>query len=397
MRPKWGTSENTSVLCDRKERKMRIKVSPRFLYVMVVALGMTTLLLDSMAGLHALAQEPYKIGGTFVLSGDQAEYMKRNYVSGMEMAAEEINAKGGIKGHKLQCIYEDSKGKPHDGVAAIQKLVTIDKVPAVVTVYTFITLAQIPVAEQYKTVLFAASVETPGLTKRSQWLFRVSPDATDRGLRMAEFLGKSLKLKNIAALYEDQEGVRTQVDAFKLEYPKHGGKIVAEETFKQGDIDFKGQIIKLRGANPEAVYIVGASTREKARIFKQVREAGWNIQMLSNHPIEDPEVINVAGGAAEGVIYVGDTMSPEFFAKFNKRFGYDPDVNAGKQFDAVRLLAIAIEKGGYNGPGIAKALAEIRNFPGVLGQISFTADREPGLKSSIKMIKAGKFIPYSPK
>ena len=341
---------------------------------------------------EAKALEPYKIGGTFVMTGEQAEYTKKNLIAGMDFAIDEINAKGGINGHKLQAIYEDSKGDPKEGVAAMRKLVEVDKVPAVVTIYTFVAFAQIPVADETKTILYAASVQHPDLCKRSQWTFRNAPTAEQDGTYIGEWAVANLNPKTAGVIFEDQETIRLQVDFIKAAFTKGGGKILGEETFKQNDTDFRAQLSKLRTANVPNLIIQGSAPVEKARIMKQTREMGWNVPIVTSSPLEDAKTIEIAGSAAEGVVYNATYVDPAWTKRFKDKYGYEPDPNAAKNYDAVKVIAIGLEKGGTDTEKMAKAMAEIKEYNGALGKLVFNGSREARIQQLMKTIKNGQFV-----
>jgi branched-chain amino acid transport system substrate-binding protein len=341
--------------------------------------------------------EPYKIGATFVMSGGQAEFSRRQLVAGMQMAIDELNDAGGVDGHKLTPIYEDSRGEPGAGVAAMRKLVEVDKVPVMQSIYTFIVFAQMPVAEETKTVIFAPSVEHPELTTRSQWTARAALNSVDNAMVMADFIGKTLGFKRMVIIYEDQEGVVSQLKPFTERYSQElGGQIVGQEGYKQGDTDFRNHIAKLRGLNAEFLWVIGANSVDKPRVIKQVREAGWNIPVGTQAPFEDPEVLAVGGSALEGVMFITSTFTPEFADRFEKKYGYPPDNIAAKHYDGMMITAEAIRRGGYSGEGIRRALNEITELDGGQGKLVNNGQREWKPSPVVKMVKDGKFVPYQP-
>lgn len=338
--------------------------------------------------------EPYKIGGTFVMSGDQAEFTRRQVISGMQMAIDDLNDKGGIDGHRVVPVYEDNKGNPQEGVAALRKLVEVDKVPVVHTIYTFITFAQIPVAEETKTVLFADGVEHPELTTRSQWTGRSTLNSLDNGLIIADFLGKQ-NIKKVVIIYEDQEGILTQIKPFEEKFTRdYSGQVLGKEAFKQGDTDFRNHIAKLRGLGADYMFVLGATSVEKPRILKQSREAGWNIPAITQSPFEDPEVLNVGGSTVEGVIFNTVVYTPEWGDRFQQKYGYQPDTLAAKYYDGLLITAEAIRRGGYTGEGVLRALNDIKEFDGALGRTVNNGQREWKPQATFRTVKDGKFAPY---
>jgi branched-chain amino acid transport system substrate-binding protein len=342
-------------------------------------------------------QESYKIGGTFVMSGGQAEFSRRQLIAGMQMAIDELNEIGGINGRKLASVYEDSRGDPGAAVAAMRKLVEVDKVPVMQSIYTFIVFAQMPVAEETKTVVFAPSVEHPELTTRSQWTARAALNSIDNALVMADFIAKTLGYKRLVIIHEDQEGITSQLKPFTEKYTQElGGQIVGQEAYKQGDTDFRNHIAKLRGQNADFLWVIGANSVDKPRVIKQVRESGWNIAVGTQAPFEDPEVLAVGGSALEGVAFSTSSFTPEFADRFAKKYGYPPDNIAAKHYDGMMITAEAIRRGGYSGDGIRQALNQIAEIEGGQGKLVNNGQREWKPAPAFKMVKNGQFVPYQP-
>src|SRR4051794_8726177 len=347
----------------------------------------------SQAAAAPAEQEPYKIGATYVLSGDQAEYSRRQLVGGMQMAIDDLNEAGGVNGRRFAAVLEDSGGQQAQGVAALRKLIDVDRVPVVHTIYTFITYAQIPIAEETKTFLFAPGVEHPELTTRSQWTARATLNSLDNGLLMADVNEQRLGYKRVAIIYEDQEGIIGLTKAFRDRLTQqYGGQVVGEEAYKQGDTDFRNHIAKLRPLNPDMVFIVGALSVEKPRVIKQIREAGWNVPITTNAPFEDQEVLNVGGAALEGTLFITTTFTQEWADRFTRKYGYLPDNIAAKHYDGMMLTGEAIRRGSYTGEGIRQALNGIAEYEGAQGKLTNNGQREWKPGPSVKAVRDGKFV-----
>ena len=343
----------------------------------------------------ASAQEPIRIGIVIPLSGQNGEYVKRYMVAPTELAVKEQNEKGGLLGRQIKLTVEDSRNDGASAVSAFNKLIDVDHVMAVFTAFTPIALPLLPVAEEKKVIVFGPSTEHPDLTK-SRWAVRMTPTAITTGHVIADIALK-LKLKTAATLAEDNEAVRLTVKTFDADFEKGGGKVLGDETFKNQDTDMRGQLTKLRAARPEALYVIAPTGRPTALALKQIAEVGMKPkQIFTNHLVEDREVIALGGNMAEGVIYSAVGVSPEFTAKFKAAFGYDPDPNAGKHYDATEVLFAAIKKVGSTDDTakVRDAVYNMGEYKGVIGTFKFVGSGESLISPILKTVKNGKYVRY---
>jgi len=319
-----------------------------------------------------------KIGAILPLTGDGAKYGEAAK-KGINLALEEINGQGGVKGTKIKTIFEDTQGDPKAGVSAVQKLITIDKVPAIIgDLFSSVTLAVAPIMNQNKTVLLSPASSAPKITEAGDYIFRNCASDIFEGSIMGRFATNELGLKRIAILYINNDygvGIR---DVFKKTFISESGLITVEETFEQGATDFRTQLTKVKGSNPQAVYIVGY--KELGQLLKQAREIGIKLQFLSTVMFEDPEIIKIAGPAAEGVIYSARAYDPgsmdkstrEFVTKYMHRYNESPDIFAALSYDAMKILSLAIERRGFTSNKIKDALYTIKHYPAVVGDMSYS-------------------------
>ena len=349
------------------------------------------------AGAAAQVQEPIKIGVILPLSGQYGEYVKRYLLAPTEWTVKETNAAGGLNGRQIRLVIEDSRFDPASAVSALRKLADVDKVVAVFTGFTPLTLPQLPVAEEKKIIIIAPQTEHPDLTK-SRWAVRMTPTADKAGLEIAGVAGK-LGIKTVAILYENNESVRITERAFQAAFEKGGGKLVAAESFRPQDTDMRGQLTKLRAANADALYIITAAGRPMALALRQISEVGYKPKhIFANHLIEDREVKSLGGQMAEGVIYTTQDVDPDFAKRFQAALGYAPDANAGKQYDATMLLFEAIKRArtGDDAAKIRDAIYNFGEFKGTLGTFRFDGSGEPGINPLVKVVKNGAYVAYKP-
>ena len=363
--------------------------------------GTVTGITAAAAGLlvprRALAQEPIKIGVVLPLGGANGDYVKRNLIAPTELAVKETNDAGGLLGRQIRIVVEDSRYDPATAVSALRKLADVDKVIAVITGYTPLTLPQLPVAEEKKIIIFGPSTEHPDLTK-SRWAVRSTPTADKPGIKTAQAAAK-LGLKTAATITEDNnEAARLTQRAFQAEFEKLGGKILVAETAKTQDTDMRGQLTKIRASRAEAFFVNMSSGRVLALVLKQISEVGLRPKRIfSNHLAEDREVKLIGAGMAEGIIYTALAVDPAFTERFKAAFGYDADTNSGKHYDATQLLFAAIRRAGTadDTAKIRDAIYSFGEFKGVLGPIKYNGSGEPEMYPSLKIVKDGKYVAYN--
>lgn len=340
-----------------------------------------------------------KIGAILPLTGAAAKYGDAAK-KGIDLAVKEINTVGGIKKKKVQFIYEDSQGDPKLGVAAIQKLVTVDRVSAVIgDLFSSVTLAVAPLANKNKIVLLSPASSSPKITDAGDYIFRNCPSDVYEGSIMANFAYDKLGYTNVVLLYINNEYGIGIKDVFKKKFSEKGGVIAAEETFDQNATDFRSQLTKIKKRNPKVIYLVGY--KEMGYVLKQAKELGIRPQFLSTVMFEDPEILKIAGDAAEGVIYSASAFDPKsedntvqnFVKSFKDEYNQVPDVFAALSYDAVKIMSLAITQSGFSGPLIKKAMYSIKNYRGVMGEISFDPNGDAILSPIIKQVKNGKFVP----
>jgi branched-chain amino acid transport system substrate-binding protein len=344
-------------------------------------------------------KEPIKIGILLSLTGPISPFGNQA-LEAIQLAIEEINNKGGINGRALKIIVEDTKSEPKEAVTAFNKLANIDKVPVVIgPLASSLGMACAPIAQEKKIVLFSPAVSALEFTKIGDYIFRNWPTAEILTKDMADFAFEKLKLKKIAILYVNNDMGVDYKTFFERRFLDLGGEIVISEKFEQGATDFKTQLTKIKNKNPEAIYLLGQ--KENGIALRQIKEMRLETIILSNVGIEDSEIIKLAKEAAEGVIY----NTPGFAENFQKtkdykknyqnRYGKESGIMAASTYDAVYIVAKAIEEAKtYTGEEIKNSLKTIKNFQGITGLTNFDENGDVIKASTFKTVKNGKFVPY---
>ncbi|TET15171.1 MAG: hypothetical protein E3J82_01170 [Candidatus Thorarchaeota archaeon] len=342
--------------------------------------------------------EEINLGAILPLTGGAAKYGE-SAKRAIDLAVAEINSKGGIGRRKVRIIYEDSQALPQQGVAAITKLGTVNKVPVVIgAMASSVTLAIAPVAEKNKIVLISPVSSAPKISEAGDYVFRNCMSDVYEGAKMAAYAFKELGLRKIAILYVNNDygsGLRGMVES---RFKSLGGRVVTMQSFDQGSSDFRTQLAKIKQAKPEAIYMVGY--KEQILILKQAKEMGITQQFLGSVMFEDPEILEKVGKAADGVIYTYYPFDPageqelvsQFTNQFNKKYGTQPDIYAALSYDAMRIVASAIRRGGMSPGRIKQALYDTKDFPGVAGSTTFDENGDAIKPVSIKTVRDGEFV-----
>ncbi|MDI6762330.1 MAG: ABC transporter substrate-binding protein [Thermodesulfobacteriota bacterium] len=340
---------------------------------------------------HDSAAQEIKIGIVSCLTGPAAfygTYMKK----GVDLAIEEINAKGGIKGSKIAPIWEDDKGTPTAAVSAIKKLISVDRVPVVVGSLTATALAMIPVADKENTVFITSLSTHPDIAKMSKWSFRNCINTVPSAMAVVDFAYKQQGKRKLGILFFQNESTRRIAEGVKKRFEELGGTVVGMEMLAEEGVDYRSPIIKIKNANPDSIYIA-AFARQGGLAMKQLVESGVNLQFYAD-PIESPVWLQTAGSAANGAIYGYLDIQQSFLDKYKSKYNEEGEIWGALYYDTMYTLTIAIEKGGYTAEGIRKSLIEIKDYPGITGAITYGPERDVIKPPIIKMVKDGKFMKH---
>jgi len=337
------------------------------------------------------------IGATLPLSGDAAVWGK-NTQEGIDLAVAEINASGGVLGRKLVVIYEDTRALPKEGVTAYRKLTTADKVKVIIDdSVSGVTLAMAPLAQKDHVVVVATGATAPKISEAGEYIFRVWNSDAYEGEVSADYAYDTLGFRSVAILYINNEYGRGLEQVFRSRFVDRGGNIRISESFAQSATDIKTQLTKIQAAKPDGLYLVGYP-KEIPIALKQAKELGLNLPLLGTVAMQDPQLIQTAGDAAEGLMfpYPKDPSGQHvarFREAFQEKYGKEPGITADVGYDAAKMIAKAMElTGGTTGEDIRKGLNMLKDYPGVSGMMTFDANGDVHKPMGIKIVKSGSFV-----
>lgn len=356
----------------------------------LVALGTT----------FAGAQETViKIGEFASLTGKEATY-GQTVNKGTRLAFEEANAAGGVLGRKLELITEDDQSKPGESATVVKKLISRDKVVAILGELTSgRTLEAAPIAQTAKIPLVSPGATAVEVTAKGNYIFRVCFIDEFQGTVMAKFALDTLKVHRVALLSSVSSAQSVGLSKFFRERITAGGGTVSlEQKYGEGDKDFHAQLTAIKAANVEAIFVPGYYA-EAALISKQARELGLTVPLLGIDGWESSQLISVGGAAVEGC-YFSTHYSPEnkssavvaFNQRFRARWNEDSNALSALAYDAAMVLIDAIRRAGSTeGAKIRDALAATKNYAAVTGSITFDAQRNPTKSAVVLTVKNGQF------
>ncbi len=300
-----------------------------------------------------------------------------------ELAVEEINAAGGLLGgRRIRLIVEDDQSRPEEASSAVTKLITQDRVVAVLgEVASSRSLAAAPVAQRHQVPMITPSSTNEKVTQIGDYIFRVCFIDPFQGEVLAKFAYNDLKARRVAILKDIRQDYSVGLtDAVTRTFTALGGTILDTVSYSSGDADFKAALTRLRSAKPDAIFATGYYP-EAAIIVRQARELGLTMPILGGDGWVGDALQNGREALNNTFIsnhYSGDNPSPvvqNFVATYKKRFGKDPDSIAALAYDATKVLADAITRAGSTeGPRLRDAIAAT-DVPGVTGQLKMNAER----------------------
>lgn len=321
----------------------------------------------------------------------------------MKLAIDEIN-KEGIDGKKLEIVKVDNKSDAAEATSGSIKLVSQDKVVAVVGSATSTnTLAQVQVAQDNKVPLLTPTATNPDITnkagKLNDYVFRTCFIDPFQGTVAANFASDEIGAKT-AAIYVDSASDYSKglAAAFKEAFTAKGGKIVAEEAYVTKDTDFRSTLTRIKSAKPEFVFLPGYY-EEVGLILKQAREDGIDLPFMGGDGWDSPKVVEIAGADALKNTYITNHYSPEdedakiqdFVAAFEKEYDKTPDAFAALGYDTGYYLADAIKRSGDASPEkIRQALEDVKDLQLVSGTLNLDENHDPIKSATILEYVDGK-------
>ena len=338
------------------------------------------------------------VGVYAALTGDQASFGQAT-VSGVKLAADEINAAGGVLGRKIRLVIEDDQGRPEEAASVVTKMITSDNVIAVIGENSSSqSLAAAPICQASQVPMISPSSTNPNVTKKGDYIFRVCFTDPYQGKALAAFVRNTLKVSTAAVLKDNKNDYSVGLaEFFTTEFAALGGKVVVEQAYAGGDTDFRPQLTKIRSAKPEVLFLPGFYT-DVGQIAIQARDLGITQPLVGGDGWDSPTVIEIGGKSVDGSYFsdhyfVGDPQPrvQRFVSDIVKRNGKPPEANAALGYDALYIFANAAKKAGsLDRKAIRDNIAVTKDYDGVSGKITMGPDRDPIKPVAMIKIEGGK-------
>ncbi|CAN5257536.1 ABC transporter substrate-binding protein [soil metagenome] len=292
-----------------------------------------------------------KIGAAEALSGPAGQY-GQSIKNGFQLAVDEINAAGGIKGNKIAIQFEDEQGKKEQAIDVFKKLIFQDKV-LMLFGPTLSNSAQAadPIAQAAKVVVFGTSNTADGITSIGDHVFRNSVTEADVLPETLRIAAKHANIKKVAVLYgNDDVFTKSGFDAFKKALDDLKIPVTTTETFAKGDVDFKAQLTKIKASNPDAI-VLSALIAEGAPIMVQARQLGINLPFIGGNGMNSVKIFDLAKEKSDN-LWVGSPWAlgnqtkenQHFVVAYTQKYKAAPDQFGAQAYDAMYIASQAIGK-----------------------------------------------------
>jgi branched-chain amino acid transport system substrate-binding protein len=360
-------------------------------------------ILSVAAATPSNAADPITLGVSGPLTGPNAQYGAQ-WKTGFDLALEQINGAGGIKGRPLQYIFEDSQSDPRQSVTIAQKFVNDPAIVAELGDFSSpASMAASPIYQRAGLVQFGFTNSHPDFTKGGDFMWSNSIAQSDEQPALAEFVVKQLGLKRPAVIHLNTDWGRISKDIFVKSAKDNGAEVVATEGFLPDEKDYRSTLVRIRDAKPDGIVIL-AYYADGALIARQLRSTGIKLPVAAVSSVYSPKFLELGGDAVEG-IYTKANFFPEdprpevqaFVKTYQAKYGKDPDNFAATAYDTIVLFAEVLKQYGTDRKAIRDGLASIKDVPSVVfGKVAFDTQtrRVLGAKTINLVVKNGKFAAW---
>ncbi|WP_421358423.1 ABC transporter substrate-binding protein [Agrobacterium rosae] len=381
---------------------MKHTLTRRILCISTAVLSLASAM-PAISGLAQAADDTIKLGLVAPMSGPNARYGAFS-MHGAELAVKEINEAGGIDGRKIKLFNADSQGTPVEGVSATRRLIDENEVDYVIgDVSSSVTLAMQPVAEDSGVLLLNAASSNPKITYGAgvggfKWTFRNYPTDENRALIVAKYAAEQRGFTKFAVLSVDSDYGRSAITFTKKYLPEFKGEILSEDYYKEGEVDFRSVLAKIRDNGAQAIIMYGLADTTPI-IARQMVELGiaGKVTLIGNGEFNTEKTIKSAPTAMEGAVEAAawlpafdSSASKAFVEKFTKEYNEAPNNHAYVHWDTVNLLAKAIkEAGSPDREKVRDALSKIQ-YKSPVGDVTFDDHNQARLPMILLQIENGK-------
>ena len=365
-------------------------------------LGLRAIVPDGAFAASRAEDGTVKLGIVAPMSGPNARYGSFS-MRGAQLAAKEINGAGGAGGRQFKIFSADSQGTPVEGVSATRRLIDQDQVDFLIgDVSSSVTLAMQPVVEDAGVLLLNAASSNPKITYAAgvggfKWTFRNYPTDENRALVVIQYAAEKRGFNKFAVLSVDSDYGRSAVEFTKKYLPRFKGQILTEDYYKEGEVDFRSVLAKIRDSGAQAIIMYGLADTTPI-IARQMIEVGLagKLPLIGNGEFNTAATIKAAPKALEGAVEAAAWLpawdspkSKAFVAKFTAEYREAPNNHAYVHWETVHLLAKAVEAARSIDPAkVRDALSSIK-YESAVGEVTFDDHNQARLPMILLQIENG--------
>jgi len=364
--------------------------------------GAALAILAAPGGALAQAKDPIKLADVCELSGGGAT-VGTNWKNGIDLAVAEINAKGGILGHKVEVSHADSQSNPGVARSLVQKALDSNPYALLGPGYSGSVKVTAPLAQAAGIAQIMGGEAAELTMAGNPFLFRTSFGQQSSMPKIAKYIAEEVKAKSVAVVWVNNDFGKGGRDMITKALTARGVKVVADLSTEAGQADFAADVVKIKNANADAAFVY-LNEEESARILKELATQNVKIPLIGETTLLGQKVIELAGPAANGVRgHVGLTTDApvpavqEFRKKFAEKYNYVPDHNGIKGYLSVYMIKAATEKmGKLDQKGLAKALHGLtikpEQEPGILMEVTIDENGDLDRMSFLGEVVNGKQV-----
>lgn len=366
----------------------------------VIGIILAVVALVFLRGCRPVQPAEFKIGVVLSLTGRGATYGQRA-LHGMQLAVDELNATEPFRNRPIKLVVEDSTSAAPQALSAFRKLIDVDHVPVTVGfALSDEVLSCAPVANERRVVLLTTAAGSNKITDAGDYIFRNRESGELAANKIASACIQRFGTKDAAILHSNSANGVSYRDDFRKAFERLGGTISLTVGYDEGKTDYRAQIEQLRAKSPKAVYLAGLD-QELGLILKQAKEVGFNSQFFASPGAISSKLLEIAGGAAEGLVSASapfevnsnDRRIQAFVSSYKSRFNDTPDFIAANSYDAINMIAGLFKNGATTSDQIKAGLYSTKDYQGVGGQTTFDANGEVSKPITLVQVRNGKFIP----
>jgi branched-chain amino acid transport system substrate-binding protein len=362
----------------------------------------------TLAGSPVLAEEPIKIGALMAVTGPAA-FLGAPEAQTLQMLVDDTNARGGLRGRKLQLIVKDTSASPEKAISFAKQLIEEEQVFAIIGPATSgETMAVKQIADEAKTPLLSCAAAEAIVNPVARYVFKTAQKDSHAILKVFQHM-KRLGATRVGVLSSNTGFGKAGREAIAKLAPENGIQIAADEVYDKAATDLTAEVTKLKAANVQAI-LNWSIEPAQAIVIKNARQLGITVPIFQSHGFANIQYVKAAGAAAEGVIFpasrivVAEALPAKHPQKavlvaykkaYEARYGEDASAFGGYAHDAFALLVRAVKEVGPDREKVRTALEGMKGFVGTSGVFTFGPADHNGLDiEAFEMVtvKDGKFV-----